>query len=138
MDSILLTSSHIQIRLVQPGEPTPVGFELLRNSISGAESSQLRQLGYLAIKRADTSSVMFIQGEPMIDDICCLMRPGTAEELPTGYVMVEKTAYPNNATAAAAAAGQPYFALGYHVRSPVGLCDLRYESATLDRYPAQV
>lgn len=81
---------------------------------------------------------MFIQGEPMIDDICCMLRPGTSEELPTGYVMVEKTTYPNNATAAAAAAGQPYFALGYHVRTPVGLCDLRYESATLDRYPAQV
>lgn len=91
-------------------------------------------MGFLAIKRADISSVMFIRGEPLIDDVCCAALL-EGEVLPEQFVELQlSTSNPPSSTSG----GQLSYALGCHWRSGLGLCDLSYESATLDRYPLQV
>lgn len=124
-----------QVKLVQPGETVPVGYELIKSSPSGLESALLKGMGYLAVRRADTSSVMFIEGEPLLDDLCVVLR-AKGEELPEGYREVEKSTY-HAAGAQSAANAAHQFSIGYHQRAPVGLCDLGYDSATLDRFPQQ-
>ncbi len=136
-----------QIKLVQPGEPIPKGYELITKSITGLESGQIKPLGFLALKRADTSSVMFIEGEPLIDDLCLVLQPRAGddierEDIPEDYQEVERCALtaPINVHPSAASSVQSLvsFIIGFHRRAAVGLCDLGYDSATLDRYPLQV
>jgi hypothetical protein len=90
---------------------------------------------------------MFIEGEPLIDDLCIVLQSGPGgdierEDIPDEYQEVEKCAlttpinvHPSNATGAQS---QMSFVIGYHQRAALGLCDLGYDSATLDRYPLKV
>ena len=140
---------------------------MIDKSISGKHSAFLNPLGYLVILRADASSVAFIQGKPMIDDLC-LVLGYLKEEIPDGYVKVETRAastarasgersgngggmssvinsgmntlekLTNSPTSQVfSSQGVEMVLLAYHQRPAMGLCDLQYESATLDRYPAK-
>ena len=88
----------------------------------------------------------------MVDDICFVLTED-GEEVPEGYVSLdremssEKDNAPgggkwtggtanNRAVRSNSTTGKVI--LAYHQRPSMGLCDLRYESCTLDRYPQKV
>lgn len=101
-------------------------------------SAEIENVGALAIKRVHASETMFIQGQPLVDDICVvLMNEG--EEVPEGYVSLERipAVKESNRTAKPSQTSSRII-LAYHQRPAMGLCDLSYESATLDRYPQKV
>lgn len=101
-------------------------------------SAEIENVGALAIKRAHASEIMFIQGQPLVDDICLvLMNEG--EEVPEGYVSLERIpAAKESSRNAKASQTSSRIVLAYHQRPAMGLCDLSYESTTLDRYPQKV
>ena len=99
--------------------------------------AEIDNVGALAIKRAHASEVTFIQGEPLVDDIC-LVLVNEGEEVPEGYVSLERMFSKEQSRAAKSSQGVPRIVLAYHQRPAMGLCDLSYESATLDRYPQKV
>ena len=131
----------------------PLGFEIIETSATGAFPGEIEGLGTLAIKRAKVSAEEFIQGEPLVDDICFVLTED-GEEVPEGYVSLdreitsEKDHAPgggkwtggaaNNRTARSNSTTTGKVILAYHQRPSMGLCDLRYESCTLDRYPQKV
>lgn len=101
-------------------------------------SAEIDNVGALAIKRAHASEVTFIQGEPLVDDVC-LVLINEGEEVPEGYVSLERI-LPQKETSRTAKTPQGIskIVVAYHQRPAMGLCDLTYESATLDRYPQRV
>jgi hypothetical protein len=129
----------LQVKLIKIGDVIPVGFELLERSISGKWPGYIDQLGTLAIKRASTSAVMFVQGEPLVDDICIVLIVD-GEEFPEGYVSLERGMQVTKEGAPVKAGALPVdkITIAYHQRPAMGLCDLSYESTTLDRYPEEV
>jgi hypothetical protein len=124
--------------LIKKGDVIPLGFELIDRSITKMFSAEIENVGALAIKRVHASETMFIQGQPLVDDICVvLMNEG--EEVPEGYVSLERipAVKESNRTAKPSQTSSRII-LAYHQRPAMGLCDLSYESATLDRYPQKV
>lgn len=110
----------------------PEGFRLLDVSISGAFTGDLNvggSLTYFAIQYSDKSPSSLISGMPIIDDIC-LFRSSTNAEGSEEYNIIDKNINKG-------ARGEKLY-FGYHSRNPMGLCDLKYEYGTLDRYPLQV
>ena len=100
--------------------------------------AEIDNVGALAIKRAQASEVTFIQGEPLVDDIC-LVLINEGEEVPEGYVSLERL-LPQKEFVRGSKLSQGFAktVIAYHQRPAMGLCDLSYESATLDRYPQKV
>ena len=100
--------------------------------------AEIDNVGALAIKRAQASEVTFIQGEPLVDDIC-LVLINEGEEVPEGYVSLERL-LPQKDSVRGSKPSQGFAktVIAYHQRPAMGLCDLSYESATLDRYPQKV
>lgn len=100
--------------------------------------AEIDNVGALAVKRAHASDEQYIQGEPLVDDIC-LVLVNEGEEVPEGYVSLERiSAQKDGSRSAKSAQGLSRIVLAYHQRPAMGLCDLSYESATLDRYPQKV
>eukprot|EP01034_Spumella_vulgaris_P022474 gene22474-28602_t len=80
------------------------------------------------------------EGEPLIDDLCIVLSVSSdtqSEETPEEYHEIEKCAVvgQTNVHAAANATIPQTYTVAYHQRAALGLCDLGYDSATLDRYP---
>lgn len=100
--------------------------------------AEIENVGALAIKRAHASEVTFIQGQPLVDDIC-LVLVNDGEEVPEGYVSLERAPAQKDAVRAVKTSQTvSRIVLAYHQRPAMGLCDLSYESTTLDRYPQKV
>ena len=100
--------------------------------------AEIDNIGALAIKRAQASEVTFIQGEPLVDDIC-LVLINEGEEVPEGYVSLERLLpQKESIRGSKTSQGLTKTVIAYHQRPAMGLCDLSYESATLDRYPQKV
>jgi hypothetical protein len=126
---------HIcDISVVYAGESVPEGFEAIEKSISGEsffDNGSSIPRTRLAVRRADASHSMLIEGNPLVDDICIINR-SLGEFEPEDYVIVDRCLQ------------QPKFwggdnmVIAYHKRDALGLCDLKYESATLDRFPQEV
>ena len=79
------------------------------------------------IKRSPYGFREYFKGTSFIDDICIVIE-NNGEEIPGDYVAIEKPANK----------GPPYgdvVRVAYRLCVPLGICDLKYESATLDRYP---
>jgi hypothetical protein len=116
----------------------PFGFELIERSITKQYPADLENVGALAIKRATASEVMFIEGEPLVDDVCLILS-NDGEEVPEGYVSLERISNVKESLRSSKASQTAVkIVLAYHQRPAMGLCDLSYESATLDRYPQKV
>lgn len=113
-----------QLKILEGNEVVPKGFEVLRppeeTSAAKSDANGLLSTGSLVIRRADTSTVMFIEGEPMVDD---LYIKAPADERLEGYFELHS---------------QSGLSILYRFHQPLGLCDLSYASSTLDRYPLQV
>lgn len=115
--------------IIQKGEELPLGFEVIEKSFSGEHIADLNRgsmTTMVAIKRSPVNNTIYIYGTPLIDDIC-LVISSKDEDIPEGYVCIEKNLHKG-------LNGDKVF-LAYHQIGPIGLCDLGYESATIDRYP---
>jgi hypothetical protein len=124
--------------LIKKGDVIPLGFELIDRSVTKMFPAEIENVGVLAVKRAHASDVAFIQGQPLVDDIC-LVLTNEGDELPEGYVSLDRVSTQKE-TGRNAKTSQtaPRVVLAYHQRPAMGLCDLSYESTTLDRYPQKV
>lgn len=124
---------YIQVMIWQQGDPPiPEGYSLTHTSISGTHSGDLNVGGtqtFIATQRVNDLEDALINGSTIIDDICIFYAPKGGEELPDDYFIIDKNL--NRGLR-----GNKLF-FGYHQRSPMGLCDMRYEYNTLDRYPVQ-
>lgn len=100
---------------------------------------------------------MYIEGEPLVDDLTLVLLY-LNEEIPEGYVVVGRTTNAGVGTGSSSSSSgsysspsdgrgggerdterssTPQVCICYHRRGAMGLCDLRFESATIDRYPQQ-
>jgi hypothetical protein len=81
---------------------------------------------YIAVQRGSDRSSSLINGYQLVDDLC-LFSSTQGDDIPFGYTIIDKNINRG-------AKGNKIF-LGYHSRNALGICDLRYECGTLDRYP---
>ena len=109
--------------------PTPAGFERIVLCYGGEFSAKLANIGFLAFRRSADSNDAFIQGDSMLDDIVTILVED-GEEVPEDYVALDfsgdKTSRDHS------------LRLAFRKLPAMGLCDLRFSSALLDRYPEQV
>ena len=109
------------------------GFTLISVSISGAFTGDLNPGGavtYLAYKQSENTNIEMIHGTTLIDDIYVLPWQNKGDELFQNFVIIDKNLNKGFK-------GEK-LNLAYHERSPLGLCDMRYQYSTIDRYPVQV
>ena len=140
--------SHITgIMHVMPGQHVPAGYELITNSISGHYSAYMSEyFGYIAVTRSTGSALEYLRGKAFIEDIQVVVFV-QGEDIPERYMEVEHVVETKSlsSTMAAAMTGAKLpkevdlnvVAIAYRLTEPVGLCDLHYEAATLDRYPQE-
>ena len=120
--------------MVQPEDVIPFGYEIIAESIGRIHSAYLRPLGFLIIKRADVSSSSYsIFGFSMVHDFCIAVQD---EELIEGYTPLIWLEHSKSQEKSEEA--KCNVQLGFKKSPPVGICDLTYEHATLDRYPYEV
>ena len=88
------------------------------------------------MKRASTSDLRLLHSDPIIDDIS-FMKKSANEQLPEMFLEIEilpasqQNHHLNSRNAADVS-------VVVHTSTGLGLCDLVYESATIDRYPKKV
>lgn len=122
--------------MVLPNEAIPEGYELISATLHGNDAPSLLGRGFLVIKRANTSSVRHLHSDTIIDDIQFLKKVAN-EELPERFheiSILPASQQSNHLTGRNAAE----CSLVMHRRPGLGLCNLVYESATIDRYPKEV
>jgi hypothetical protein len=119
-----------------PNEQIPENYELVPGPLLGSDSASLIGRGFLVVKRADTSDARYLKASPMVDDIT-FIRKSSGDQLPERFLEVDMLPA---AYAAPHMIGKnaPDILLVCHTRPGLGLCDLVYESATVDRYPKEV
>lgn len=122
---------HItHVTIIQKGEEVPSGYELLVNTVSGEHIADINRGGsvstMIAVKRASVSDEAILNGAEMLMDVC-FVNKSLGEETPEGYFLLDKNLNKG-------ATGDKIF-IGYFLQAPVGLCNLQYESLTLDRFP---
>lgn len=126
---------HIcDIVVVYMGENIPTGYEAIEKSISGEaffENGSSIPRTRLAVRRADANHSMLIEGMPLIDDIVIINR-SLGEFEPEDYVVIDRCLQQPKTWSGDS------MILAFHKREPLGLCNLKYESATLDRFPQHV
>lgn len=119
----------IAITVLQKNEAVPEGFDAIEYSISGDYAADINAGAVctkIALKRCRPSNNHFILGQPMVDNVVMVF-PSRDESAPEGYVRLDRNLNRGSS-------GEKTI-LAYHERQPLGICDLRYECVTLDRYP---
>lgn len=128
---------HIkEIKLIQEGGVVPPGFELISKSISGENIAYLNPIGYIAIKRAKNKKISYLYGYQLIDDFQIVLY-NENEYPPENYLEVD-TIFPVMTAGKHDKEEAKSVMLVYNLRSPMGLLDISYDSATIDRYPLVV
>jgi hypothetical protein len=108
------------------------GYEIIRSTLSGKSPAQIKGLGYVAFKRATVSSLSYIDGEPLLFDLC-VARKSLKEDIPDKYLPLEKDV---SLTMSLGLSSDLIFAC--RILPAMGLCNLGYKPATIDRFPAKV
>lgn len=122
--------SHIiNVKIIPSGEALPIGFELLDTSFSGKYSGSFDTQGFLAVSRADISSAMFLEGQHILTDVIIALESKWME-VEEEYLSVGKVGVLHQKQ-------KGKYALAYSRCPAMGICDLIYDSATVDRYPKQ-
>jgi hypothetical protein len=131
----------VEIRVIPPGVDIPKDFELVMTSVSDAYTAYLYPTGYIAIRRAKKTAMAYIKGDRIIDDVVMVWAQEN-EEIPERYVKAHVARTETTMSSMAQQMGmrtgndhQEHYMIGYHQRQALGLTDLRYHSATLERYP---
>lgn len=114
--------------------PVPEGFEVLRYTSSGKHSAQIKGHGFLAFKRADASSFALLEGQPLLYDIC-VAKKSAKEDIPDRYTVVDRDIIASLPTLTTVTSDL-IFAI--RMLPAMGVCNLAYKPATIDRYPAKV
>ena len=126
---------HISdITIVYMGESVPDDFEVIEKSLSGEsffENGSCIPRTRLAIRRASASDSAIVNGIPFIDDIGVINVTQNEVE-PEGFQVVDRYVQQPKSWKG------DNMKIAYHKREPLGLCDLKYESSTLDRFPLEV
>ena len=113
-------------------DQTPEGLEVLGGYVCGHTDITLAEQYFIAVKRSVVNSQANIQGYPIIDDICFVCESeGEQEPSEDAYVMLDMCLTKKSGSALR-------IFIGYHSRKPMGLSNVKYEAATVDRYPQQV
>ncbi len=108
------------------------GYEVLKTTVSGKAPAQIKGFGYIAFKRATSSPHAFIDGEPLLYDIC-VTKKSLKEEIPEKYLIIER-----DISLAMALSIPSDLQFACRTLSAMGLCNLAYKAATVDRYPRTV
>ena len=77
------------MKFVSNPESAGEGFDVIRTTVSGKSPGNIKGLGFLAFRRAPKSSMTYIDGEPMLFDIC-VSKKSLREELPDKYLPIER------------------------------------------------
>ena len=123
------------MRFVANGDgPALDGYEILKYSASGKHSAQIKGLGFLAFKRAAASTFALIDGEPLLYDMC-VAKKSAKEDVPDRYTVIDRdlvSSLPSLTTTTSD------YIFATRFLPAMGVCNLAYQPATLDRYPAKV
>ena len=111
-------------------ENLPEGYELISGSVCGNTDPHIAEPYFFAVKRSVAAPSAYLQGYPIIDDICFIWE-SEGEEAPEEYVVLDKCLIKKSTSS-------HRIFVSYHVRKPVGLCNLKYKATTVDRYPKKV
>ena len=103
---------------------------MISGSVCGNTDGHIAESLFFAVKRSVVSPSANIQGYPLIDDICFIYE-SEGEEGPDDYILIDKCLTKKNNTS-------DRIFVSYHCRKPLGLCNLKYKAATVDRYPQKV
>lgn len=139
---------HItDIKFILPGQTIPKNMELIVESLSTKHSAYISGLGYMAIARASESAMAYMIGQSFIDDVTLVLY-SDEEDIPYMYHSADKYYREEKSFAAQFSAvtgfgkkknkdeyDDPGIGIAFHLRSGIGLCDIHYETACLDRYP---
>jgi hypothetical protein len=123
----------IQIEILHKSDPVPDGFEVIEKMITAEKFVELNpnSSSRLIIKRAPINGAdVFIHGTPIIDDIC-LVNLSHDETEPADFRTTSKCINAKGSLC-------DKILISYHQRDALGLCDIQFESSTLDRYPDKV
>lgn len=105
---------------------------MISGSVSGYTDISVAETYYFAVKRSSVKPTANIQGHPLIDDVCFIFESEGEEGPEETYVVLDK-----NLMKKGGASGHRLL-FAYHSRRPQGLCNVKYEAATMDRYPQKV
>ena len=108
----------------------PEGYEIIGGSVCGNTDTHVAESYFFAVKRSTAIPAAYLQGYPIIDDICFIFE-SEQEEAPDDYVVLDKCLIKKSNSS-------HRIFVSYHVRKPIGLCNLKYKAATVDRYPQKV
>lgn len=114
--------------------PAPDGYEILKYTASGKHSAQIKGLGFIAFKRAAASSFALLDGEPLLYDMC-VAKKSAKEDIPDRYSVIDRdlvSSLPSLTTVTSD------YVFATRFLPAMGVCNLAYQPATLDRYPAKV
>jgi len=92
-------------------------------------------IGFIAIKRCNGSGASFIQDLNIINDICFFYK-SDGEEPPEGYSVLNISKLSRLDRFSNKQKKYNEF-MAFNMINGLGICDLRYESVTLDRYPSE-
>jgi hypothetical protein len=105
---------------------------VLGGYVCGHTDGAIAEPYFFAVKRSSVNPEANLLGYSIIDDICFIFESeGEEEPMDEAYIILDKCLLKKSQTS-------HKIYLGYHERRPQGLCDIKYESATLDRYPEKV
>ena len=104
----------------------PRGFEVLGGAVCGYTDISLADPYYLSVQRSQPTPQANLDGYPIIDDICFVFESEGEEPPASDYIMLDRCLIKK---------GNIKIYLAYHVRKPQGLCNVKYEAHTIDRYP---
>lgn len=110
------------------------GFTRIVSSNTGEQTRHNTLLSCLAIKRASSSPDHFMKGDALVDDIIvALIENG--EEIPEEYIQVQSVHAERSDRRGKNNDGS---IIVYRKKPAMGVCDLRFSAALLERYPSTV
>lgn len=126
---------HIcDLHVFPQGESLPPGFELLQAGNSGVfNGGTLAAFGNVAFKRAPLATEQYARGSESIDDIALinLTVGDSIDDIPLGFKVVQSSCK----SLEGGKTEVLKYSIAFNSRPAVGLCNLRFVSTTLDRYP---
>jgi hypothetical protein len=121
--------------VLEKGDAIPEGFYPITNPITwethadGSTTAHRR----IVIKRAPDDDYVFSHGHAFVDDVC-VVNLSEEETAPEEYRTIDQLMGGNSR---GSSVGDKVM-LSYHHRPALGICNIPFEAATLDRYPRQV
>ncbi len=117
------------MKTVNITENHPPNLEVIKTTESG-HIGFVKGLGYVAYRRAAVGPSALLHGDQIIYDLC-VVKKSLKEDIPDHYVVVDRDTV-------GLAGLSTDLSLCARFMPAMGICDLSYEAATLDRFPLKV